>query len=58
MKIWSDLSVLLKLSTICVIVGFILGLCAAGRACPLDAPSPVDLSSSAAQRTGTIPGYP
>lgn len=41
MKIWSDFSVLLKLALVCVIVGFILGLCSSGLLRPLQAiPSP------------------
>ncbi|MEV6490015.1 hypothetical protein AB0M20_15530 [Actinoplanes sp. NPDC051633] len=30
MKIWSDLSMLIKLVVVCLIIGFALGLCSAG----------------------------
>jgi hypothetical protein len=31
MKVWSDFSVIVRLAAICVLVGFIAGLCASGR---------------------------
>lgn len=53
MKVWSDLTTLVKLSFLCLVVGFVLGLCAAGTAWSshADEPAPV-VSRDTAPRSG------
>jgi len=40
MKVFADLSMLLKLAIVCLIVGFVLGLCATGTRWLPTQPSP------------------
>jgi hypothetical protein len=51
MKVWSDFSVIVKLSLICVCVGFIVGLCSSGAILhPMEEPSP----SPSMEATGSM----
>jgi hypothetical protein len=41
MKVWADLSTIFKIAFVCVVVGFLLGLCASG-AVPARSPARMD----------------
>jgi hypothetical protein len=50
MKVWSDFSMIVKLAAVCLLAGFIVGLCASGtRGVPAERPdgSPPSAVSSA-----------